>query len=219
MPASPPHQVNTSSSEVWLRLMDRLQTTVVHRGKDLSSRVTDTLRDVESLESGHLEVLKSILARLFIERIPLPLASERMKLATRLLASGSILELLEASEAWHALQHTARLDARVVRVLSLVAERSAAGETITLAELGSLVRMNPSHVSRLIRQETGASLKMHVRRIRIRTALVAMRGPRKRLHVIAHSVGYKQHSDFCRDFRRVMGTSPSKYLRSHSEHG
>lgn len=85
----------------------------------------------------------------------------------------------------------------------------------SLAELGHLVGLSPSHFARKFRQSTGLSLERFVNRRRLRMALGQLRDADLPLAQVALDLGFSSHSHFSRLFSGLTGMTPAKYRRQH----
>ncbi|MCA9606692.1 MAG: helix-turn-helix transcriptional regulator [Myxococcales bacterium] len=82
---------------------------------------------------------------------------------------------------------------------------------LRLEELAKVACFSPFHFHRVFKSVTGAPLNAFVKRLRLERALYLMSHTEKSLTEIALEVGFYDHSDFSRQFRRFMGVSPTEY--------
>ena len=88
-------------------------------------------------------------------------------------------------------------------------------EPLTLTEISREVGASPFHLSRVFKRETGWSVHRYLLRVRLMSALDALKGG-VRLTRVAHDHGFSSHSHFTHAFRRHFGTLPSNLLRARS---
>jgi AraC family transcriptional regulator len=79
-----------------------------------------------------------------------------------------------------------------------------------LADLATLVGIHPVHVSRQFKRYYGEPLWDHVRRRRIEIGAQKLLSGWGTLCEIAHSLGFSDHAQFTRTFKRFMGVTPSE---------
>ncbi len=72
---------------------------------------------------------------------------------------------------------------------------------------------SPSHLSRCFSAETGLSLSLARRRLRLRKALTGVLETTEELRTLSSRHGYSSPSHFAYDFRRTFGWSPSEVRR------
>ena len=73
---------------------------------------------------------------------------------------------------------------------------------------------SPHYLSRLFAAETGMTLSIYLRKLRINKACGLLSSGRLNVSEASLEVGYQSLSHFARAFRGVIGVSPSKYARS-----
>jgi AraC-like DNA-binding protein len=93
---------------------------------------------------------------------------------------------------------------RVVRALSYL-EGQFANETIRLASAAQHVDVTPSHLDRLLKEQTGQTFLQHLRRIRIRHAERLLLSTAASIKETAYACGYTGAGSFGRDFKRTHG--------------
>jgi AraC family transcriptional regulator len=80
-----------------------------------------------------------------------------------------------------------------------------------LADLASLVGVHPVHLSRQFRRYYGEPLWDYLRRRRVEIGAQKILSGWGTLCEIAHSLGFYDHAQFTRTFKRFMGVTPSKF--------
>ncbi|MEO0521200.1 MAG: AraC family transcriptional regulator [Cyanobacteria bacterium P01_A01_bin.116] len=84
-------------------------------------------------------------------------------------------------------------------------------EEIKLSNLAAVVGMSPFHFGRMFKQSTGISPHQYVIQQRIERAKRLLKGSDRPIIDIALACGFTSHSHLSRQFRKVMGTTPSHY--------
>ncbi len=91
--------------------------------------------------------------------------------------------------------------------------QSRLSEPLELADLASHVGCAPHYLSRLVKQETGKTLSLHLRAFRIEQAALLLAGGTKNVTEVALEVGYSSLSHFSKAFASEQGLSPSQFLK------
>ena len=86
-----------------------------------------------------------------------------------------------------------------------------------VSDLARAVRLSETHLSRLVRRETGVSIRQHVVRFRMEAALTYLRSSFLSVKEIAAAVGYSSTSSFDHEFARRFGTAPKQWRNGHSQ--
>lgn len=84
----------------------------------------------------------------------------------------------------------------------------------TLAEMGRIAGLSPSHFAKKFRLTTGLSLQRFVNRRRLHESLSALRDPSRTLARIALDLGFSSQSHFTRLFSGLVGMTPARYRKS-----
>ena len=74
----------------------------------------------------------------------------------------------------------------------------------------------PPYLSRLVKQETGKTLLLHLRSLRISKAAEMLSQNRFNVTEVALEVGYQSLSHFSKAFSLEKGMTPSQFLRRSS---
>lgn len=84
-------------------------------------------------------------------------------------------------------------------------------QDISLNQLALYVYMNPSYLSRLFRQTTGATITEYLTDVRIKTAQKLLRESDLRVQEIARRIGVESAAYFGRMFKKATGCTPQEY--------
>ena len=155
------------------------------------------------------------------EPVPVAVGPLLVHLADHLTRSDLTVEARRRAEAV-LLDVLAPLPTRPVEVPEPVDARARAVAEILIAdpadprgldELAAAAGGSRRTLSRLFVQDTGMSFDRWRTHLRLRVAL-PMLAEGQPVGRVAHAVGYSSPSAFLAAFRRVVGTSPARYLRS-----
>jgi AraC family transcriptional regulator len=98
---------------------------------------------------------------------------------------------------------------RLKRVLDYIAD-SLEGN-ISLSQLAAIAGMSPHYFSELFKQSTGHAPHNYVLVQRIERAKQKLRDPERSIIDAGLDAGFQNSSHFARMFRKLVGTTPSKY--------
>jgi AraC family transcriptional regulator len=84
-------------------------------------------------------------------------------------------------------------------------------ENISLSQLAAIAGMSPHYFSELFKQSTGRAPHQYVLLRRIERAKEKLRDPKRSIIDAGLDVGFENPSHFARVFRKLEGTTPSKY--------
>jgi transcriptional regulator GlxA family with amidase domain len=82
---------------------------------------------------------------------------------------------------------------------------------ISLADMASVARLSPSHLSHLFKTQTGLSPGEYLRRLKMEKASQLLTTTLLSIKEIMAIVGYNNRSNFLRHFRRYYDVAPSEY--------
>lgn len=106
---------------------------------------------------------------------------------------------------------------RLKRVLDYIAAKL--DENISLAQLAAIAGMSPHYFSELFKLSTGRAPHNYVLMQRIERAKQQLRNPKRSIIDAGLDAGFQNPSHFARMFRRLEGTTPSKYRAEHMPRG
>lgn len=98
---------------------------------------------------------------------------------------------------------------RLKRVLDFIAD--SLETDISLSQLAALAGMSPHYFSELFKQSTGRTPHNYVLLKRIERAKQQLRDPKRSVIDAGLDSGFQNSSHFARVFRRIEGTTPSKF--------
>ncbi len=137
-------------------------------------------------------------------------------LAAELLPLASPLERARALEA-HLRKATPRLDPQAVLARALVERARSDAELRSATALAQLAGLTPRALQRLFREYVGVGPKWVVRRFRLQEAAALLESGSASVASIAAALAYFDQAHFVRDFKSVVGSTPSEYLRRARE--
>jgi AraC family transcriptional regulator len=82
---------------------------------------------------------------------------------------------------------------------------------ISLSQLAAIAGMSPHYFSQLFKQSTGRAPHHFVLAQRIERAKQQLRDPERSIIEAGLDAGFQNSSHFARMFRKLVGTTPSKY--------
>lgn len=106
---------------------------------------------------------------------------------------------------------------RLKRVIDYVANNLE--ESISLSQLATIVGMSPHYFSELFKQSTGCTPHSYVLVQRIERAKQRLRDPQCSVVEAGLDSGFENPSHFARVFRRLVGTTPSRFRAEHTPMG
>jgi len=103
------------------------------------------------------------------------------------------------------------MDQRVRIVTGLIAENL--DRPLPAEKLAQTVGISPTHLRRLFRQETGASLSQYSKQLRMTEACRLLQTTLLSVKQVAARAGAGDVSHFVRSFEKTYGLSPTRYRR------
>jgi AraC family transcriptional regulator len=103
---------------------------------------------------------------------------------------------------------------RLKRVLDYIA--SNLDKNIRLSELAAIAGMSPHYFAELFKQSTGRSPHNYILSQRIECTKQGLRNPRRSILNVALDAGFENPSHFSRVFRKVEGTSPTRFRADYA---
>jgi Response regulator containing CheY-like receiver domain and AraC-type DNA-binding domain len=143
-----------------------------------------------------------------------------LKLTVQVHLEPSGPDLAEAGAALRrarsAVGREARLSPIVRRARALIRERYADPE-LSLEAAAAELHVSPVYLSRILKQELGASFVSLVAMMRMEKATRLLAGTDLAIHEIAESVGYVSQHYFSTAFKKMFGVSPNQYRKGETE--
>ncbi len=99
-------------------------------------------------------------------------------------------------------------DSQMLEILDYTFENH---QTITLQALAEHFHYNPAYLSNLIHKQTGQTFSALLRDFRLKQAARLLTDTKLPLNDLCAAVGYKDPSQFIRNFKALYGTTPLKY--------
>ncbi|HMD33489.1 MAG TPA: helix-turn-helix transcriptional regulator [Vicinamibacterales bacterium] len=119
--------------------------------------------------------------------------------------------------AWsHAETEKLTTDSRLRKALVFI-RRAHRSPKLTLRRTAAVAGLSPWHFSRLLHQSTGLSYKQHVRGARVESASLMLRLTKLSAREIASRVGYLTAAVLTKDFRAIVGKTPTAYRRVRAD--
>jgi len=87
---------------------------------------------------------------------------------------------------------------------------------ITLKSISENIGINPCHLSRQFKKETGMTITEFIQRRRIKEAQFLIEQNSKSITDIAFAVGFENHNYFCKVFKKLTSTTPTDYLKNRN---
>jgi two-component system response regulator YesN len=115
-----------------------------------------------------------------------------------------------------AVSREARLSPIVRRARALLRERFADPE-LSLEAAAAELHVSPVYLSRILKQELGASFISLVTMMRMEKATRLLTGTDLPIHEIAGSVGFVSQHYFSTAFKKMFGVSPNQYRKGETE--
>ena len=85
-------------------------------------------------------------------------------------------------------------------------------EDITLDDVSEYVGITGTHVSRILKKETGETFVTCLNKIRTQEAVKLLKSGQYKVYEIAEMVGYSNYAYFYQTFKKYTGVSPNEYV-------
>ncbi|MEK3890190.1 response regulator transcription factor [Bacillus sp. FSL K6-3431] len=86
-------------------------------------------------------------------------------------------------------------------------------ESLSLTEMADHFHFNPSYLSNYFSMNNNEGFNEYLNKVRIEKSTELLKQDTTPISEISHLVGYSDHSYFCKVFKKMKGTSPSKYRK------
>ncbi|AGA59014.1 response regulator containing CheY-like receiver domain and AraC-type DNA-binding domain [Thermobacillus composti KWC4] len=180
--------------------------------------------DSKALHQIHQDVMQAIYTYLNIKGIQAhQLFGDQESIRISAQAGRSVRDLL----AWvhHAVNkavdqaEAVRESSAVVQTVKQYIANHIDDEGLTREAVARVVFLNPDHLSRMFKKETGFSISDYILLERINLAKQLLDRTNIPISAIASSVGYTNFSHFAKIFKKYTGVKPSEYRSRISQRG
>ena len=101
----------------------------------------------------------------------------------------------------------------IVMLSKKLIDNSYAKENLSLQEVADELNISPAYLSRLLRQELGASFIDYLTQVRIKKAIQLLNDPFIKMYEVAERVGYSSQHYFSTAFKKMTGVSPVEFRK------
>lgn len=101
----------------------------------------------------------------------------------------------------------------VIRVLDYIDSNKE--NKITVQEVAKELNYSPTYLSRFFYKNVGITFSEFVNRVRIDHVCYMLRNTKEDIAVISNKCGYGSSSSFNRNFKKIVGCSPTEYREGH----
>jgi len=88
-------------------------------------------------------------------------------------------------------------------------------QEIKVVDLAKAANISVSTLERMFKEHMGTTPKKFILKTKISTACEYLVMSKKSIKAVGESIGYEDHANFTRAFKKLMGISPSKYRATH----
>lgn len=100
------------------------------------------------------------------------------------------------------------------RIVRLIGERYHL--PITVDDIAKEIFLSPNYIRTLFKERTGETIHEYLTRIRMGRAAELLKDKSRKVHEIAHAVGYENVSYFCSVFHKHKGNTPNEYRKLYT---
>lgn len=104
-----------------------------------------------------------------------------------------------------------RSNPKVMQAMDFISANIA--RPISLRTVAAEVQLSPGRLAHLVKEVTGRSVLQIVQQVRVRQAQHLLERTSKSCTEVAYETGYSDQSYFIKHFKRITGTTPSRYRR------
>ncbi|GFR37852.1 histidine kinase [Insulibacter thermoxylanivorax] len=87
------------------------------------------------------------------------------------------------------------------------------GQPLPLQEIAEHIHVNPSHLSRKFKEDTGMTITEFINRKRIEEAALYLQRSRRSVTEVAFMVGFNDLNYFSKVFKKIMNETPTQYAK------
>jgi AraC-like DNA-binding protein len=106
-----------------------------------------------------------------------------------------------------------RVDTRVKRAMALIEKQS--DRDLCLADIAAHFNLSPSRLRHLVKDHTGTTLIQYRKTLRMEKARRLLETTFLNIKEIMLEVGFKDESNFVRDFKKQHGLTPARYRETY----
>jgi len=88
---------------------------------------------------------------------------------------------------------------------------------LSLAQISAHLNMHYVYVSQTFKEQTELGILQYIHDLRTKKSLSLLSGTDKSINEIAACVGYSNSQTYIRNFKKIIGTSPTQYRAEHSK--
>jgi len=104
-----------------------------------------------------------------------------------------------------------QIDYRVATALRMIEENY--NERLTVRQLAQHLGLSDSRFKHLFAERTGSTFKIQLRKVRLENAKHLLNDCALSVKEVCFKVGYSYLPNFCRDFKKRFGETPSQFKR------
>lgn len=135
-----------------------------------------------------------------------------MNLMVTINCSEPIQSFEDVHPAWLNLKATGRRGSRMVVLARRYIAEHFRQYHISLEEIAAFAGVSRNHLSANFKKETGMTLTEYIAHVRITEAAGLLRRGSMMVYEVAAAAGYANVEHFSRQFKSILGCSPSKYI-------
>lgn len=82
---------------------------------------------------------------------------------------------------------------------------------LSINQMGDVLHFTPAYLCQIFKNETGTTINTYINTFRIRKACELLKERDRKLYEIAFCVGYSNQNYFSRQFKKIIGVTPSEF--------
>ena len=165
-----------------------------------------------SEDMDYLEIPRSQVMEMYIERMVVEYLHQDPQYEQSI--AGALISLFAEMARNYKTRPTPSNNKHIINILNYIRNHCA---TINLQEIATLFNYSPTHISRLLKRETGYSFRDTLLNYKMESACNYLKNTNLRIEQIAYLLGFVDTGHFSRTFKNRIGVSPSKYRLSHKQ--
>ena len=116
-------------------------------------------------------------------------------------------------EGQFACETSSKLESPAERCLSYIEENYM--KQVRLEDVAEHIGRNKSYTSALVSKATGMTVVEHLNGVRVKNACAMLAYSDVPIEQVAETCGFTNTKNFCRVFKQIVGTTPTRYRTSH----